>query len=229
MEGFFGLLLILGLVGIVLSLAMRKKENLIGKNYKKVLFGSIVVIVVCCVIAAVTAPKAEPLDIDVDIPEVESGAVSSTPISSQPIVENPSAVSPDSSETVVSATEAVSNSSAAVSSETGSGNPLLLAEWQTAPVMNGSKTEQIGERGYIRVTKAVLKEVTNEQMVEFVEKRVKDSGLNWVSIICGDGTGIAFLGSSEFILTYGDMDPDGSLQKTIKDYRLKDGVYEEWE
>lgn len=225
MEGFFGLLLIFGLVGIVLSFAMRKKENLIGKNWKKVLLGSVAVVVVCCVIAAVTVPKTEPLDIDVDIPATESDTVSSAPVLSEPIAESSSAVSPASS-------EAVSSSSAAASSETKSevtDNPLLLAEWQTAPVMNGFGTEQIGERGYIQITKAKLKEITNEQMVEFVEKRVKDSGLNWVSIICGDGTGICFAGSTDIVFEYGEMDTDGSLLETIKGYLLRDGVYEEWD
>lgn len=207
MEGFMGLVLILGIVGVVLSLVMRKKENLIGKNSKTILLVSIALIVVCCIVAAVTAPK-EPKD--------GTSTNSSQSVSSE-------------LQSEVSTQSTVSGSSVAASSETNADNPLLLAEWQTAPVMNGFRTEQIGERGYIQITKADLKKITNEQMVEFAEERVKDSGFNWVSIVCGDGTGICFTGSDITVPSYGEIDDEGAILKAIKNYRLKDGIYEEWD
>ena len=43
----------------------------------------------------------------------------------------------------------------------------------------------------------------------------KDSGYNWVAILCDDGTGICFPGSMYYVGTYGKQDSDGSI---LEDY-----------
>ena len=48
-----------------------------------------------------------------------------------------------------------------------------------------------------------------------VETVVKDSGYNWVAILCDDGTGICFPGSMYYVGTYGKQDTDGSI---LEDY-----------
>ncbi len=73
MEGFMGIILLLGIAGVILSLAMKKKDNFIGKNSRIILIVSVVLIVVCCVVAAVTAPKES---------KDKSSADSSQPVSS---------------------------------------------------------------------------------------------------------------------------------------------------
>ena len=75
--------------------------------------------------------------------------------------------------------------------------------------------DKIGEYAYIRITKAQLQSITEENYKEFVETVVKDSGYNWVAILCDDGTGICFPGSMYYVGTYGKQDTDGSI---LEDY-----------
>lgn len=69
----------------------------------------------------------------------------------------------------------------------------------------------IGEYAYIRIMKKQLEEITEENYKEFAESVVKDSGYNWVSILCDDGTGICFPGSMYYVADYGKQDADGSI------------------
>ena len=55
--------------------------------------------------------------------------------------------------------------------------------------------EKIGEYAFIEISKGQLEAVTAEQYKDFAETVVKDSGYNWVAIICDDGTGICFPGA----------------------------------
>lgn len=108
----------------------------------------------------------------------------------------------------------------------GTGNILLDAEFKTAPVKNGAGND-IGTYGYIEISKDELKGIANDEFVAFTEQRVRDSGYNWVSIICDDETGICFTGSMVEIPTYGEIDNVGSVTKTIGNLVLKsDGTYE---
>lgn len=104
-------------------------------------------------------------------------------------------------------------------------NLLINANFATAPVMSGDGTEKIGDRGYIIIAKDMLKKSSQSDFKEFVKKRVKDSGLNWVSIRCDDGTGICFEGSVAEMATYGQMAKDGTITKTIGYIQLKNGKY----
>ena len=77
-------------------------------------------------------------------------------------------------------------------------------------VKNGAG-EVIGEYAYIRIMKSQLEEITEENYKEFAENVVKDSGYNWVAIMCDDGTGICFPGSMYYVGDYGMQDADGSI------------------
>ncbi|MDE7094731.1 MAG: hypothetical protein K2O52_07450 [Oscillospiraceae bacterium] len=76
--------------------------------------------------------------------------------------------------------------------------------------MNGAGTEQLGKHSYIEITKEELKSVTMEDYDAFYNERVSGSGYNLVSIICEDGTGICFAGSSIYA-SYGKLDTDGAI------------------
>lgn len=95
----------------------------------------------------------------------------------------------------------------------------------TADVYNGTSTEVIGQRAYIILPKDALKEITAEGYSQFVSSAVKDSGYNWFSIICDDGTGINFAGCSSAFATYGEMDSEGSITDPIGYISLTEDGY----
>ena len=106
------------------------------------------------------------------------------------------------------------------------GNPLLDAEVSVYDVMNGTKTEKLGEWAEIQVSKAILANVTQEQFSEFCNTRVKDSGYNWYSINCGDGTGIQFAGSRSSVATYGTIDNESCIIESSGTIMVQeDGTY----
>lgn len=81
-------------------------------------------------------------------------------------------------------------------------------------VLNGSKTEVIGQRGVVSLDKTFLtSQVTEEQFIEYVSAVVKDSGCNWFTIDFGDGTGIVFVGSMIEFFDYGTLDDIGRADK----------------
>ena len=105
-------------------------------------------------------------------------------------------------------------------------NILLDCKVKTADVMNGFGTDVIGQRAYIDILKSDLLTVSEEDYKEFVETVVKDSGYNYVSITCEDGTGIVFPGSLSLIAIYGELDKDGSILESKGDILLQeDGTY----
>ncbi|MBD9235221.1 MAG: hypothetical protein EGR20_10205, partial [Alistipes onderdonkii] len=93
-------------------------------------------------------------------------------------------------------------------------NVLMDYDLTVKDVKTGSG-DKIGEYAYIRITKAQLQAITEENYKEFAETVVKDSGYNWVAILCDDGTGICFPGSMYYVGTYGKQDTDGSI---LEDY-----------
>lgn len=92
--------------------------------------------------------------------------------------------------------------------EATTGNPLLDAELKVSDVMNGTKTEKLGEYAYVTVAHETMKNVTMEQFADFCNQKVKDSGYNWVTIDFGDGTGLQFAGSTISVATYGTLDEE---------------------
>lgn len=95
----------------------------------------------------------------------------------------------------------------------------------TADVYNGTGTEIIGQRAYIIFPKDALKEITAEGYSQFLGSTVKDSGYNWFSIICDDGTGINFAGSMSSFATYGEVDSEGCITKPIGYITLSENGY----
>ncbi len=109
-------------------------------------------------------------------------------------------------------------------------NPLTQAKVKTADVMNGSGTDKIGERAYIEISKEDLQNVTQEDFKEFAETIVKDSGYNYFTVICNDGTGVFFGGSEIIIVSYGKLNDEGMLEEAAGDILLQDNgeyIYEE--
>ena len=109
-------------------------------------------------------------------------------------------------------------------------NPLTQAKVKTAEVMNGSGTEKIGERAYIEISKEDLQNITQEDFKEFADTVVKDSGYNYFTVICDDGTGVFFGGSGIIIVSYGKLNDEGMLEETVGDILLQDNgeyIYEE--
>lgn len=95
----------------------------------------------------------------------------------------------------------------AVSEAVGTDNPLLLADFKTADILNGFQTEKVGELGYIEITKSEMEAVTGEQLTEFCKIRVDGSGLNWVGIVFEDGTGLHINDTIwAFVIDYGTID-----------------------
>ena len=81
----------------------------------------------------------------------------------------------------------------------------------------------VGQRAHIRIMKSQLEEITEENFREFAESVVKDSGYNWVSIICDDGTGICFTGSNAIHADYGTIDDDGTVPAPFGSIDLTEG------
>lgn len=141
---------------------------------------------------------------------------------------NPETEAPDpeteenSTEKPESDTESTENGT-----ESTSDNPLVAAELHVGDVMNGTRTDKIGEYAYIEISREKMKNVTMEQYAEFCSEVVKDSGYNWVTIDFGDGYGIQFQGSIPSISSYGSLDTEGCITEQIGTIMLTgDNTYE---
>ncbi len=95
-----------------------------------------------------------------------------------------------------------------------SDNPLLRASFFTDNVLSGSG-EKIGTYGYIMIEKSALPDLYSKEfstyLSEFANKRVRDSGYNWVSVFFEDETGLCFAGSNTIVADYGNMDNEGCI------------------
>lgn len=107
-----------------------------------------------------------------------------------------------------------------------SDNPLMNAKIQIADVMNGTKNEKLGEWAEIKISKSVLEAITQEQFSEFCNDIVNESGYNWFTISCEDGTGIQFAGSIPYVSTYGSLDNEGCIAESMGTIMVQeDGKY----
>ena len=107
-----------------------------------------------------------------------------------------------------------------------SDNPLMNAKIQIADVMNGTKNEKLGEWAEIQISKEILEEITQEQFSEFCNDVVNESGYNWFTISCEDGTGIQFAGSIPYVSTYGSLDNEGCIAESMGTIMVQeDGKY----
>ena len=99
-------------------------------------------------------------------------------------------------------------------------NPFLQPETQAADVMNGFRTEKLGQWACIHMEKAEAKAAGEDAFSEFAKTNVQGSGYNWWSVIFEDGTGICFTGSHTYVSTYGRLDDEGCITEALGDISL---------
>lgn len=105
-------------------------------------------------------------------------------------------------------------------------NVLMDYELTIEDVKNGTGDSVVGQRAYIRITKDQLSQITADNFTEFANQRVKDSGYNWVTVICNDETGLCFAGSDILVVDYGKLDDLGRIEESIGTIMLEsDGSY----
>lgn len=100
-------------------------------------------------------------------------------------------------------------------------NFLLDCDVKTEDVKSGSG-DVIGQRAYISVLKSQLSGLTAENFAEFSETVVKDSGYNYFTVKCDDGTGIVFTGCNVVLIDYGSLDDDMMVSDIVGYIRLND-------
>lgn len=86
--------------------------------------------------------------------------------------------------------------------------------------------EAIGKWAELKITKESLVATTEEQFERFCHDRVEESGYNWYTIACSDGTGIQFNGCFTGAATYGIIDKDGCIEDVLGYITLGDDGYE---
>ena len=94
-------------------------------------------------------------------------------------------------------------------------NDLMDYDLIVKDVMNGTGDTVIGQCAYISITGDELDEVTADDLKEFSENVVSGTSYNWVSILATNGKGICFAGADPSWATYGELEKDGSLKKSI--------------
>lgn len=80
-----------------------------------------------------------------------------------------------------------------------------------ANVMNGSKTEKIGERGYIRASISDISEINTKDLKEFYNMNIKDNNYNWFNIFLADGNALTFTAGRDMTISYGPTDEEGAI------------------
>lgn len=112
-----------------------------------------------------------------------------------------------------------------LSSAPATPNPLTEAPFQTKDVTdeNGAST---GLRGYAEITKGELEAISAPQLKEFADQHVKNSPLQWVSIITPEGDGIYFPDSNYEYGEYGLLSPDGKISSLHGTITLINGAYQ---
>ena len=93
-------------------------------------------------------------------------------------------------------------------------------------VTNGNGTDAIGQRAYIVIPKEVLSQISENGYATFLENKIKNSGYNWFSIICDDGTGIVFSNSFTGLGTYGELDDEGCVTTPLGYISASESGYE---
>lgn len=166
---------------------------------------------------------------EAETPQIQDTSISEKTETSQPenetVLEETEDISDTLSETSETSDDEVPDNSESETTIPDLSNLLCIATVKTAAVMNGFGNEKIGTRAYIEISKEELKTITVEQYSEFVDTVVKDSGYNWFTIFCDDGTGICFAGSMGSFSEYGNLDSDGSIIETIGYITVTDDGY----
>ncbi|HBI6884501.1 hypothetical protein [Clostridium perfringens] len=102
----------------------------------------------------------------------------------------------------------------------GCGNPSVIGKVETKPVMNGTGDKEIGKYGEAEYNPEKL---TDEDLLKFYNENIKDSGLNWFTLINKNNKtqGIMFPGCN-VVLEYGTVGEDGNIS-TVEESRIIDG------
>jgi hypothetical protein len=139
---------------------------------------------------------------------------------------NPTLVTPEPvSESAPDSPESATSTESVASDPDSADSRLKNATVFTADVYSGTGAEIVGQRAYVILPKDALLELTADGFTQFVNTVVKDSGYNWFSIICDDGTGINFSGSIYSFATYGELDSEGGITSPIGYITLSENGY----
>lgn len=85
-----------------------------------------------------------------------------------------------------------------------------ISTLETKDVMNGIKTEKIGEYETVNCDNTKL---TDEELIKFYKEYIKGKDYNWVQIMFSDGTGLHFAGS-DYFFTYSTIDKENGATDT---------------
>ena len=110
--------------------------------------------------------------------------------------------------------------------DNGNDQRLLNAILMCADVTNGNGTDVLGQRAYIVIPKEVLSQISENGYANFLENKIKNSGYNWFSIICDNGTGIVFSNSFTGLGTYGELDDEGCVTTPLGYISASESGYE---
>lgn len=95
------------------------------------------------------------------------------------------------------------------------GNILFDTDLQIDTVISG---EWVGHWGKIRISKEDVKQITENQFRNYMNEKIleayKDTALDWICIVFGDGTGLNFI-PGVAVATYGEIDNEGGITKQI--------------
>lgn len=89
-------------------------------------------------------------------------------------------------------------------------NPLLACDIMEADVKSGSG-KVIGKRAYINIPEDEFKQLSDDQIAEFVNNNVDGADYNYYTIDFGNGRGVVFPGCMGIAGTIGEIDSSGSI------------------
>lgn len=112
---------------------------------------------------------------------------------------------------------------------TASDNFLLQASIQTEDVYGAGSGEALGQRGYIRISRAELAAMTPSQYLEFYEEVLQSSSYLWFSVICPDGTGLFIPDCKDGAACFCSLDELGRQTDIYGYLMIQDGgcIYQE--
>lgn len=114
-------------------------------------------------------------------------------------------------------------------SDSVSDNFLLQASIQTEEVYEAGAAEALGQRGYIRISRAELAAMTPSQYLEFYEEVLQNSSCLWFSVICPDGTGLFIPDCQDGAACFCSLDEMGRQTDIYGYLIIRDGscIYQE--
>lgn len=103
-------------------------------------------------------------------------------------------------------------------------NPLYAADIKIGDVMSGIGNNKLGEYVWIEMPKVTMLSLSQEEMLSYSKDVIspKYGSFNWFTIAMDDGTGLICHGCFYPTFSYGILDDDGTLLKTLGDVFLTD-------